>query len=151
MKALLTLLALWFTFPAVAQDRATWLGGTFGRENAWETASNWSTNQVPDEETAVTVPFRNSGHQAQPVIKSDAFAASLVVEAQASVTVTKQGSLTVGEEFAETFGVKLLGGEFNNSGSVYLVDIAAKPSAELAATLKDEGELFLQTGLLTRK
>ena len=129
MKAIFTLTALWFTFPAVAQDRATWLGGTCGREKAWETASNWSTNQVPDKETSVVVPFRSSGHQAQPVISSDAFAAIVKVEGQASVTITEQGKITIGEEFAETFGVKLLGDEFNNSGAIYLVDIAAKPSA----------------------
>lgn len=151
MRTIITLVAIWFTLPAVAQERATWLGGTFGRENAWEIASNWSNNQVPDEETAVVVPTRNSGHQAQPEINSEAFAASLRVEANASVTITDKGSLTIEDEFTETFGVQLLGGEFNNSGVIYLVDIAAQPSAELAKKLKDEGELYLQSQLLTRK
>ena len=69
MKTMILCLSSFFlTLTTIsAQTTATWIGGTPGKPNDWNTPYNWSEGRVPDENAQVIIP---SDRQYYPVIIS---------------------------------------------------------------------------------
>ena len=79
-----------------AQIPAIWKGGTPGRPNDWNCATNWRENRVPDEFSNVVVPEVSTTSFASPVIFSgEALVNALFLAPNASLTVGKKARLTV--------------------------------------------------------
>ncbi len=79
-----------------------WDGST---DTSWETASNWSTNELPTAAASIIV---GDGMPNYPTVNSDASIASITLSSASSLTVDQTSSLTVSGDLT------------NNSGTVTL-------------------------------
>jgi hypothetical protein len=96
MKALITVAFVCTTIMMSAQVSATWVGGTPGKETAWNEAKNWSNHAVPDAFTDVYVKDVSSTTFSYPVIKQGAFELNaLFVEKSAKITIEDDAQLVV--------------------------------------------------------
>ncbi len=96
------------------KDSFTWKGGTSGKENDWNTASNWENGKVPDENASVTI---SANHNYYPVLNSEITVKNLTIISGASVT-GGTGGLTIS-------------GKLLNSGTVNLGSVSISSDAEL--------------------
>jgi hypothetical protein len=127
---ILSLLVLTLT-SGFAQQVVTWKGGTPGRETAWNEPSNWSNQQVPDEDTHVLIERLHTGHYAQPVIDDWVEVASIRIHAGASLTVTESGEIVIDGSWQYSPGIVNLGGNLVNDGLIQLVDIAEESTERM--------------------
>lgn len=81
-----------------------WVGTT---STAWNNASNWSTGQVPNALSAVTIPDVSAGSNQYPIITNNEVICELTIDANAELTISPQSSLIVGNNL-------------NNNGHVLL-------------------------------
>ena len=130
MKNFFILLFSLVTSITFAQQIAIWEGGTPGKENCWNEAKNWSNQTVPDEFTFVIIEYRNSGHQAQPIIENAAFAASVEIQSRAKLQIMEKGSLHVDGEGLYTHGIAVYGGQLINKGEIHLNNLDSELSIE---------------------
>ncbi len=79
-----------------------WDGST---DTSWETASNWSTNELPTAAASIIV---GDGMPNYPTVNSDASIASITLSSASSLTVDQTSSLTVSGDLT------------NNSGTISL-------------------------------
>ncbi len=81
-----------------AQKKATWKGGTPGRPNEWNCASNWLENRVPNEFSDVELPNTSTVMSFSPIISAGDFEVnSLSVASEARLYINPSASLTVFE------------------------------------------------------
>lgn len=88
---------------AAASTPATWLGNT----SSWNTASNWSTNQMPSRITNVTIPASPSGGNF-PMVDANAAVYDLTIADGARITMTTPYTFNVSGNW-----IVLGGGAFN--------------------------------------
>lgn len=97
---------------AMALNQATWIGST----TAWNTASNWSTNAVPNRLTSITIPGSPSGGNF-PVLNSVAAVGNVTIENGAQFIMNAPLTMTVAGNWTE-----LGTGTFNaTDGTVWVV------------------------------
>jgi hypothetical protein len=90
----------------LAQKSTTWKGGTPGKPNDWNCASNWSDGRVPNEFSDVTIP--NLSSETYPVIKKNVEEINaLFLMSATSLRVEKKGALTVSERVEIAAGAKI--------------------------------------------
>jgi hypothetical protein len=90
----------------LAQKSTTWKGGTPGKPNDWNCASNWSDGRVPNEFSDVTIP--NLSSESYPVIKKNVEEINaLFLMSATSLRVEKKGALTVSERVEIAAGAKI--------------------------------------------
>ncbi|MFN0214145.1 MAG: hypothetical protein ACKVT2_07800 [Saprospiraceae bacterium] len=79
-----------------AQKTAIWKGGFPGQETNWACARNWSLNKVPDGNCHALIPLLEQREKNYPILSTaDQEVYSLVIEAQASLTITPSGTLSI--------------------------------------------------------
>ncbi len=107
-KSTLVFLLLGCTYCLSAQN--VWKGGTIGKPDQWNVASNWSKNRVPDWSETVVIPDvrSQSGYfpiidQAVPVI------AHLEIQANANLLIASKGVLQVDGLSTANCGILLQG------------------------------------------
>ncbi len=120
---LLVMLWAMSTVALNAQEIATWIGGTPGRANDWNTAQNWSPQRVPGELSVVVIKSANNGHNAQPVIANGVEVAAVELYAGAVLTITPNGYLAIDGTDTYSEGLSLFGGYLENKGKVTLSNI----------------------------
>lgn len=81
---------------AMALNQTTWVGST----SAWNTASNWSTNAVPNRLTSVTIPSAPSGGNF-PALSSVAAVGNVTIENGAQLIMNAPVTLTVAGNWTE--------------------------------------------------
>lgn len=92
----------------------SWIGGASGSERDWNTASNWSCNQIPELSIDVFIPASAVN---QPVLSggSSGAARDIVIESGASLTITSNslqiaGAITNSGLFDATAGTIVMKG-----------------------------------------
>jgi hypothetical protein len=143
MKTLTLLIATLLTTTTFAQDETQWIGGTPGQETEWHQARNWSTNEVPDEDTHVVIDFLNSGHNSQPTISQDAVAASIEVRSLGKLTITDNAELIIDGMDTYTEGISLYGGQIENLGSIFFYNLHIELTQEELSQFQGEGYVFV--------
>ncbi len=89
-------LAITQTIELSAQKTDVWKGGFPGQETNWACARNWSLNTVPDGNCNVVIPMLMQREKNYPVLSTaDQEVYSLVIEPQASLTITEAGTLSI--------------------------------------------------------
>ena len=79
-----------------------WDGST---DTSWETASNWSTNELPTAAASIIV---GDGMPNYPTVNSDASIASITLSSASSLTVDQTSSLTVSGDLTNSGGTVTL-------------------------------------------
>ena len=120
MKAHLFLVLLLLTATAFSQKTSEWIGGTPGRENAWEEPRNWHNGHVPDAFSYVVIEAKNSGHHAMPILGTSTSVAQVVLRNGAELKITPSGSLEIDGTDTYSYGIVLHGGKVFNEGNVTL-------------------------------
>lgn len=93
---LFSLMSILTIDPATAQKQSVWIGGTPGREQAWNCPKNWSNHALPDIFTDVIIPDVSSQSLANPVIRGRlVYIRSLTLEAGSRLTVEKNSVLSI--------------------------------------------------------
>jgi len=142
MKNLLIIIAVFATFSLNAQTEITWIGGTPGQETNWNQAKNWSTNQVPDEDTWVIIKATNSGHQALPVITSDIIIAGIEIQSNANLTIAQTGKLLIDGEMTYNYGI-LNVGKIINQGQVSVANTGLAPIYQPNTNIENHGSIAI--------
>ena len=75
-----------------------WDGST---DTSWETASNWSTNELPTAAASIIV---DDGMPNYPTVNSDASITSITLSSASSLTVDQSSSLTVSGDLTNSSG-----------------------------------------------
>ena len=141
MLAILTLCVL----PLCAQKTTQWKGGTPGQESEWNVASNWTTNQVPDEMTRVVIWKTNNGHDAMPVIDEQVVVASVHLFDSTLLTIRETGALTIDGTMIYSEGIVCYGGEIINNGTIDLIQLSEmKDPDQMFKALKGDGMVYLE-------
>ena len=117
IRFLLILIIFLFSFDLNAQT--TWDGST---DTDWADSDNWSAG-VPDASDAVTIPGSLSNY---PSIDETANAASLTINSGGTVTISKDGFLTVAGAITNN-GTLTVVSDANESG-VLIAKAASNPS-----------------------
>jgi hypothetical protein len=85
----------WYIDDVTLKAPGYWIGGAPAAPTDWNTAANWGDSNIPSAATDVYIPFRTS----LPVVNNDpvtpAVCHNLVIEKNATVTVTTGKKLTV--------------------------------------------------------
>ncbi len=145
MKTLIIVLLSLLSTSAIAQTSAIWKGGTPGRETSWNEARNWSIYQVPDENTEVIIKALHTGHHAQPVIDGQVEVRSIELQAGATLTVSRGGSLLIDGEEQYTFGIVNYGGKLVNDGLIKLAHIEDFPGESAKISIEGNGIFILDS------
>jgi hypothetical protein len=143
MRTLLTLTFALATFGLFSQETATWKGGTPGNETNWNEARNWSTGQVPNEETHVIIRKTNNGRAAFPEINGSAAALWVEIYHGAKLTVASNATLNISGEAAYTEGISLYGGQLENKGMVTLSQLDTELDDQTLTQLSLAGDYQL--------
>lgn len=143
MKTLTLILATLISTTLFSQDEVKWIGGTPGQESDWHQARNWSNNEVPDEDTHVVIEFLNSGHNAQPVVSENAYAASIEIRSAGQLTIAENCELIIDGEEVYTEGINLYGGKVNNSGSIFFYNLHVDLTEDQLSQFKGEGFVYV--------
>lgn len=156
MKALIITLLTFVTTISLSQNTFIWTGGTPGKETKWSESGNWSNNQVPDENSFVIIKAMNTGHGAQPVVKERIEAASIEIQAGATLTVTEKGEILIDGSYTYSAGIVSYGGELINQGVINLVNIEGLTAGNFNIEMQGKGLIFvdsmpLQTRLLAKE
>ena len=92
---IVTTIVLLFSIQAITAQ-TVWKGGSPGRENSWNTDSNWSTGRVPTEFDDVIIPDVSCTGNFYPVIDHTLRPVQhLCVESNACVFVEEGGVLVI--------------------------------------------------------
>lgn len=87
---------LLFANNLAAQKKATWKGGTPGRPNEWNCASNWLENRIPDGSSDVVLPGISMAMSFSPILSVGDFDVnSLSVAPDARLYINASASLRV--------------------------------------------------------
>ena len=113
------------TTATIPANTTNWKGGTPGRVDSWNEPRNWSTNDIPNEDSHVVINAGNSGHNAQPVISDHVQVASINIMSNAKLTIRKTGDLLVDGTDTFSEGVSLRGGQIQVDGKIRLKNIDA--------------------------
>lgn len=143
MKTLTLLIATILSTTAFSQTETQWIGGTPGQETEWHQAKNWSTNEVPDEETHVVIDYLNSGHNSQPTISENAVAASIELRSQGKLTIANNAELVIDGLDTYTEGISLYGGQIENAGSIFFYNLHVELSEEELGRFQGEGFVYV--------
>jgi hypothetical protein len=139
MSFTLCLVTFFFTSDLLAQNY--WKGGTPGSQSNWNTAKNWSQNQVPDWSQDLIIPdvFALSGFF--PVIDQviEAFPYN-EMQSNAVFTVLPHGRLVIDGTSTYNSG-HFLNGKLIASGEI---DIAKVASMDIE---QRDGKMFLRKGV----
>ncbi len=101
----------------------TWVGGTIGNLNDWDTPSNWNPANVPTASDNVLIPSVTH----LPIISNiNAEVSDITIDAGASVTINADASLTVN-------------GNLNNNG-LFIVNSGASLVQTSTSTLSGSGQ-----------
>ncbi len=122
----------------------TWKGGTIGNETDWNTAKNWSKNQVPDwkENVIIADVSTQSGHF--PVIDEEIEAIPhLVIQSNAILKVLPKGTLNINGHTTIDSGIILVG------------DLIVEGEIRIANTILEDideqgGKLFISKEYLAK-
>lgn len=107
-KTTLVFLLISCTYCLSAQN--VWKGGTIGKPDQWNVASNWSKNRVPDWSETVIIPDVRSQSGYFPVIDQAVPAiAHLEIQANASLLIQAKGTLQVDGQTTVNCGILLQG------------------------------------------
>lgn len=123
MKTLIIIAMTLISTLSFAQQIVEWKGGTPGKEQMWNEARNWNTNQVPDEYSVVIIKRQNTGHNAQPVILQNVQIASMQLESGAMLTVAEGSELMIDGTYTYSEGIKNFGGHLENEGTIQFRNI----------------------------
>ena len=123
MKQVLFLALVLMSSALLAQGTVNWIGGTPGKETAWNEPRNWDNNRVPDETTHVVIQLKNTGHFAQPVIDEYVEVASLTLYPGGELNITDEGTLLVDGGFTLSEGIRMEGGKLNSAGEIVLLNL----------------------------
>jgi hypothetical protein len=143
MRALIFVILSLISSITFAQVTVSWLGGAPGNENNWNDARNWSNHHVPDEDTHVIVKYTNSGHHAQPIIKTTVSVASISVYPNATLTVEKTGELLIDGTYHTTEGIALYHGELINKGFISLANLDLVVNAGYVEDIQNMGRIVV--------
>lgn len=119
--------AFFFVFALnLSFAQVVWTGGTPGKANDWNTATNWDSNRVPNEFDDVTIPNLESKGNFYPIIKTHTPSIQyLFIESNASVEITETGMLTI--DGLNTFNDGLLNfGKLQIAGEIDFINIAGE-------------------------
>ena len=149
MKLFITIIA-WVAWIATqAQETNYWVGGAVGNPCSWNEDRNWSTREVPTEDTKVVIEGKNSGHGAQPVIWAKAVALSVEIRTQGLLEVTAFGSLNISGEEYYSEGIQVYGGQILNRGHIQVQNLSKDIPNSLVSALTVEGELIVAEPSIT--
>lgn len=97
MKYLLSLSLLLLTMTTFTQNFVKWIGGTPGRETAWEEPRNWNTYRVPDHFSNVIIPDVSSSTRVYPRIKGGIIVElnSLLIYTNAQLCLEQEAQLLI--------------------------------------------------------
>lgn len=123
MKTLIVIALSLITSSVFAQQIVEWKGGTPGNEQSWTEARNWSTNAVPDENSIVVIKYKNTGHNAQPVIQENVHIVSLALHSGSTLNVEEGSELLVDGTYTYSEGISNFGGKLNNQGTLSFINI----------------------------
>lgn len=145
MKTLAILLLSLISTATIAQQTVIWKGGTPGKETSWNEARNWSTYNVPDEDTDVVIKALHTGHHAQPVIDDLVEVRSIELHTGASLTIEVEGRLLIDGEEHYTLGIVNYGGTLFNHGMISLTQIENFSPEKFAMYAAGNGKVILDS------
>ncbi len=103
-------------------DPGYWIGSTDVKtfvgasgNTAWATASNWSSGSVPDSNDTIHI---HEGNAIPQISTASVEIASLNIKNNGSLTITKDGQLTVSGEITNTSGSLTIQSDSDESGSL---------------------------------
>lgn len=110
-------------------DSRTWLGSV---DTDWNEAGNWNPAGVPGANTTASIP---NGLTDYPVVSGEASCYKLIMDANASLIIGAQASLTVYDEFAPA-GLTLESSAAG-TGSLIAGSVAGNPDSEIQRYIED--------------
>ena len=150
MKTILVSLIMFASVPLVSQNVVEWKGGTPGFESDWNTASNWNSNRVPDENTRVLIKGQNTGHNAMPIVAKDVVVASIELEQGAVLTVNAEGSVLVDGSEIFSFGIVCRNSQVVNNGRIVLKNIEYLKADQFLQYTHGDGLVYMEDHLLDK-
>ena len=126
----------------MAQNNVYWIGGTPGKENNWNEARNWSSQEVPDASSHVIIKDSNSGHHAMPVISKKAIVGSIQLLSNAKLIIKTGAKLTIDGTDVYSEGVSFYGGRLINNGSMTFINVESEFLEDIASSVQNHGELM---------
>jgi hypothetical protein len=139
MSFALCLVTFFFTSDLIAQNY--WKGGTPGNESNWNTAKNWSKNQVPDltEDVIITDVSNQSGFP--PVIDQVIEAIPHIeIQSNAVLTVLPWGKLVIDGTSTYNSGI-FLNGKLIATGEIDIANVGRMQIEQR------KGKMFLRKGV----
>jgi hypothetical protein len=141
LKMSFTLCLIAFFFASNLSAQNFWIGGTPGNETNWNTAKNWSKNQVPDWTENVIIPNVATLSGFFPVIDQVIEAIPHIeIQSNAVLTVLPYGKLVIDGISTYNSGIFLYG-KLIATGEI---DIANVAKMEIE---QRDGELYLRKGV----
>lgn len=106
--------------------QVVWTGGTPGRTNDWNVATNWDTNRIPDEFDDVLIPNLAGQGNFYPIIKTHVPSIQyLFIESNARLEIAENGMLTI--DGSNTWNDGLLNfGSLKISGEIDFINVAGE-------------------------
>lgn len=141
MKTLIITALTLLSSLSFAQQVIEWVGGTPGKEQSWNEASNWSTNQVPDEYSIVVIKFKNTGHNAQPIIEQSVHVASIQIHSGALLTIDGGADLLIDGTYTFSEGLSNYGGKIDNAGIINLLNIGLSGRNDIYEMVAGSGHI----------
>ncbi len=107
MKTLFVfILTSFLFFNLQAQQFNYWKGGTPSKETDWNTAQNWSKNQVPDWTDDVLIPNVSTSGNFYPIIDTQIeVVQSITIYGNAELTIAAKGKLTIDGRYTYNYGI----------------------------------------------
>lgn len=118
MKTIIIAILTLTTTIINAQNSVNWVGGTPGKETAWNEPKNWSNQRVPDEFSNVYINNVSSTTLAYPTIENGKVELNaLFVAPNAELTINKDVQLVI-YDYAEG----IFSDNLKMNGSLFLAD-----------------------------
>ncbi len=121
-----------------------WLGGFPGQETEWNQPRNWSENRVPDlSQDAIIIPNVSTESGYFPVLKNEVPSiASLEIQSGASLSILKEGKLSIDGIQTFNYGLLLIG-DLKNAGFIKIDNTGLSRIEGNIHHLKNEGFVLL--------
>lgn len=129
MKTLIIAVLTMATSIISAQNTVNWVGGTPGKETAWNEPKNWSDHRVPDEFSDVFIADVSTTTFSFPVIKNGKVELNaLNISPDAKLTVNEGAQLIIHDYTEGATDANL-----DIKGNLFLIDGPEVPSHKATA------------------